>query len=112
MYPIFAKVVNKCINFLQLDIRRNDYFGNYIRMLTNLAQEKFAKLGKFHNSSLYDFQARATMVNAFYKIKFNTMGRSKPWDVSWGSTPDHNILEVEGLATHLKKWYALRISGG
>jgi len=55
-------------------ITEDDYFGNYLRLLKKAAQDHFSKLN-IHDSTLrYEFDVRATMVNAFYNTRFNTMG--------------------------------------
>ena len=56
-------------------IKEDDYFGNYVRLLEKSAQDYFAKLNIPQGPLQYEFNVRATMVNAFYNTQFNTMGK-------------------------------------
>ncbi|XP_078493279.1 phosphate-regulating neutral endopeptidase PHEX [Ciona intestinalis] len=54
-----------------LVVHENDYFGNTVRILTQISQNSFHLLGKEYKRGTYYFHTRPTEVNAFYNPSYN-----------------------------------------
>ncbi|XP_078493290.1 phosphate-regulating neutral endopeptidase PHEX-like [Ciona intestinalis] len=65
-----------------------DYFGNVVKVLTEIAQNKFKLLGKPVKANTDPFTARPTMVNARYDPTYNTVslpGGELQYPFYWGN---------------------------
>uniref|UniRef100_H2ZN76 Peptidase M13 C-terminal domain-containing protein n=1 Tax=Ciona savignyi TaxID=51511 RepID=H2ZN76_CIOSA len=70
--PRYYKNITYIDNELKdVSISAKDYFGNTVRTLTQIAQNKFAKIGKHYNKHVYSFITSPTTVNAFYSPRYN-----------------------------------------
>uniref|UniRef100_F6PUF3 Uncharacterized protein n=1 Tax=Ciona intestinalis TaxID=7719 RepID=F6PUF3_CIOIN len=72
----------------ELHPKVSDYFGNVIKVLTEIAQNKFKLLGKPVKANTDPFTARPTMVNARYDPTYNTVslpGGELQYPFYWGN---------------------------